>query len=57
MEHSARSVKNVVTVTLVFVAIRSAASAFVQKGGLGTSVTKVLFANLLYQFYLFYFTQ
>ena len=49
-EHSARVVDIVVTVTLVFVAIRSAATAFVRKGGLGTNVTKVLFTNTLRRF-------
>lgn len=49
-EHSARVVDIVVTVTLVFVAIRSAATAFVRKGGLGTNVTKVLFTDPLYRF-------
>lgn len=53
-EHSARSVEIVVTVTLAFVAIRSAATAFVRKGELGTSVTKVLFAiNLFISFLQF----
>jgi len=41
-EHLVRSVEVVVTATPVFDAIRSAAGVFVQKGGLETSVTKVV---------------
>ena len=49
-EHLERSVEVVVTATLVFVAIRSAAGVFARRGGLVTSAKKVLLNRHLASF-------